>query len=126
MSTWEGQNWASISSSFFEPGNLNQILIDQDNSTESIEVDCDLSATMPPEQRLYYENLTHGLVTKLNTEIDSFAKEGYYVRTIEEQQRYINDTEYPIEFEPDDDLINKVSDTKNGTKILSFSDKKLH
>ena len=50
-----------------------QILIDQDNSTESIEVDCDLSATMPPEQRLYYENLTHGLVTKLNTEIDSFA-----------------------------------------------------
>lgn len=103
-----------------------QILIDQDTNTESIEVDCDLSATMPPEQRLYYENLTHGLVAKLNTELDSFAKEGYYVRTIEEQERYINDTEYPIEFEPDDDLLNKVSDTKNGTKILPFSYKKLH
>ena len=103
-----------------------QILIDQDTNTESFEVEGNFSVTMPPEQQLYYENVVNGLVTKLNTEIDSFAKEGYYVRTIEDLRNYIDDSEYPIEFEPDDELLDKVSDTKNGTKILPFSNKKIH
>tara|TARA_R100000544_G_scaffold16829_1_gene8000 strand:- start:175 stop:519 length:345 start_codon:yes stop_codon:yes gene_type:complete len=105
--------------------NLN-IEIDQTTNTNTIDVEYNFSVTMPSEQKLYYQDIISGLISKLNTEMDTFAKEGLQIRTIEELRNFVDNDEAFIIFEPDEELLEKVSDTKNGTKVLPFNNKKLH
>jgi|TARA_R110001606_G_C15077024_1_gene616745 hypothetical protein len=114
-----------------------EIEIDQDNETLDFDVEHNLSVTMTEEQQAYYLNIVNGLNSKLRSEIDTFAKEGYFIREINSlrtiaEQLIEDDYEeeepngFTIEFEPDEELVDAVSEQKNGHKILKFNGKKIH
>ena len=111
------------------------LTIDQDTGGIDIEAECNLSSTMAEDQREYFENVLEGLISKLKTEPDSFAREGYFLSEIHALRTVIDDWEgdweddgsgFSIEFEPDDDLVDKITEKKNGSKVVLFNGKKLH
>ena len=111
------------------------LTIDQDTGGIDIEAECNLSSTMAKDQQEYFENVLEGLISKLKTEPDSFAREGYFLSEIHALRTVIDDWEgdweddgsgFSIEFEPDDDLVDKITEKKNGSKVVLFNGKKLH
>lgn len=111
------------------------LTIDQDTGGIDIEAECNLSSTMAKDQQEYFENVLEGLISKLKTEPDSFAREGYFLSEIHALRTVIDDWEgdweddgsgFSIEFEPDDDLVDKITEKKNGSKVVPFNGKKLH
>jgi|TARA_R110000851_G_scaffold173159_1_gene319480 hypothetical protein len=109
------------------------LTIDQDSGGIDIEAECNFSATMAEDQREYFENVLEGLISKLKTEPDSFAREGYFLSEIHTLRSVIDDGDwedddsgFSIEFEPADDLLDKITEKKNGSKVVLFNGKKLH
>jgi len=104
--------------------------IDQDAQVIDVEMDASFSSTMPDEMRGFYEDVMHGIMSKTRTELDSFAKEGYYLREIAELRGIIDgddeDDDFESGFEPDEELLAKITEKKNGSKVLNFNKKKLN
>tara|TARA_B100000780_G_C21090133_1_gene439325 strand:+ start:1083 stop:1439 length:357 start_codon:yes stop_codon:yes gene_type:complete len=104
--------------------------IDQDAQVIDVEMDCSFSSTMPVEMRVFYTDVMHGLMSKARTELDSFAKEGYYLREIGALRGILDgdddEDDFELGFEPDEELLDKITEKKNGSKVISFNNKKLH
>jgi hypothetical protein len=115
-----------------------ELQIDQDNEVMDVEVEYNLSVTMSEDQKSFYVNVVNGLNSKLKSEIDTFAKEGFFIKEISQLRALADhmvsvepyddedDSEYTIDFEPDDELVEAVSEKKNGHKIIKFNGKKVH
>lgn len=116
-----------------------ELEIDQDNEVMDVEVEYNLSVTMTEDQKAFYVNVVNGLNSKLKSEIDVFAKEGYFIKEISQLRALADqlvssnpyedledEDEFTIEFEPDDELKEAVSEKKNGHKIIKFNGKKIH
>tara|TARA_R110002073_G_scaffold809_1_gene5839 strand:+ start:294 stop:650 length:357 start_codon:yes stop_codon:yes gene_type:complete len=104
--------------------------IDQDAQVIDVEMDCRFSSTMPVDMQVFYTDVMHGLMSKARTELDSFAKEGYYLREIGELRSMIDEDDEDGDFDigcgPDEELLDKITEKKNGSKVLSFNNKKIH
>lgn len=116
-----------------------ELQIDQDNEVMDVEVEYNLSVTMSEDQKAFYVNVVNGLNSKLKSEIDTFAKEGFFIKEISQLRALADhmveassyedeedDSEFTIDFEPDDELVEAVSEKKNGHKIIKFNGKKIH
>ena len=109
------------------------LTIDQDTGVHTISADYNLSTTMPEEQHEYYKDAIAGMISKAQTELDSFAKEGFFIRELHDLRNILDDEEFDnddsgfsIEFEPDEELLDKITEKKNGSKVILFNDKKIH
>ena len=116
-----------------------ELEIDQDNEVMDVEVEYNLSITMTEEQKTFYVNVVNGLNSKLKSEIDVFAKEGFFIKEISHLRAFADhvvetnplkdeedDSEFTIDFEPDEELLEAISEKKNGSKIIKFNGKKIH
>jgi hypothetical protein len=91
---------------------------DEDGSVMSIGVAHNLSDDMPEDEQTFYLDALSGLVSYLNTSMESLAFTGMLLREIAE---YEEDEEGGIEFEPAQELLEAV---ENG-KVIQLK-KKLH
>tara|TARA_R100000935_G_scaffold55862_1_gene86375 strand:+ start:7355 stop:7714 length:360 start_codon:yes stop_codon:yes gene_type:complete len=107
------------------------ILIDQINDILDVEVDYNLSSTMSDDQQEYYLDVVNGIISKCKNEVGVFAKEGYFIRELNKLRLFADEIvnneeeEFSIEFEPSEELVEAVSENKNG-KIIKFNTKKVH
>jgi len=108
------------------------LAIDQDTGVNTISAEYNLSSTMPEEQHEYYKDAIAGMISKAQTELDSFAKEGFFIRELNDLRNTLDDEEFnddsgfSIEFEADEELLDKITEKKNGSKVILFNDKKIH
>jgi len=108
------------------------LAIDQDTGVNTISAEYNLSTTMPEEQHEYYKDAIAGMISKAQTELDSFAKEGFFIRELNDLRNTLDDEEFnddsgfSIEFEADEELLDKITEKKNGSKVILFNDKKIH
>ena len=111
---------------------LLEFKIDQEEGVLDVEVDYNFSASMPEEQQDFYENVVNGIMSKSRTELDCFAKEGYYLREINELRDMLDamaeddDDDFGIVFEPAEELLEKRAEKENGNKVINFKTKKVH
>lgn len=112
---------------------LLEFKIDQDAGVLDVEVDFNFSKTMPEDQQNFYENVVNGIMSKSRTELDGFAKEGYYLREINELRSMLDameddedDDDFGISFEPAEELLETIAKKENGNKVINFKPKKVH
>lgn len=90
----------------------------EDRGSMNIGVAHNLSDDMPEDEQTFYLDVLNGLVSHLNTSIESLAFTGMILRQLAE---YEEDEEGGIEFEPDEKLLKAV---ENG-KVIQLN-KKFH
>ena len=100
------------------------INIDQNNDILEVVADYNLSETMSEDQQAYYLNVVNGIISKCKSEIDIFAKEGYFIRELNKLRNFADevisnvdeddDEAFSIEFEPSEELLDAVSEKQNG------------
>ena len=113
---------------------LLEFKIDQDAGVLDVAVDFNFSKTMPEDQQNFYENVVNGIMSKSRTELDGFAKEGYYLREINELRAMLDameeddddDDDFGIAFEPAEELLETIAKKENGNKVINFKPKKVH
>ena len=89
---------------------------DEDGSVMNIGVAHNLSDDMPEDEKTFYLDALNGLVSQLNTGLESLAFTGMLLRELAEYEE-----EGGIEFEPAEELLEAV---ENG-KVIQLK-KKLH
>ncbi len=107
------------------------LTIDQDTGVHTISADYNLSTTMPEEQHEYYKDAIAGMISKAQTELDSFAKEGFFIRELNDLRNILDDEEFDnddsgfsIEFEPDEDeILEEIERTKDFSNHLNEPNK---
>ena len=90
---------------------------DEDGSVMSIGVAHNLSDDMPEDEQTFYLDALNGLVSQLNTGLESLAFTGMLLRELAEYE----EEEGGIEFEPAEELLEAL---ENG-KVIQLK-KKLH
>ncbi len=90
---------------------------DEDGSVMSIGVAHNLSDDMPEDEQTFYLDALNGLVSQLNTGLESLAFTGMLLRQLAEYE----EEEGGIEFEPAEELLEAL---ENG-KVIQLK-KKLH
>ena len=108
------------------PSTMNiHISIDSDNDVIDIEMEHDIDDGMAEDKAEFFMDLLNGIGFKIDAEAESIAFQGALLRKVSELQELLEEYEEGVvDFEPDDQLLDKIKEAKSNNVVSLKS--KLH